>query len=215
MAAEIGDALAARAAELSRELQRRAADAAPSAKVTWIPADRLHLTVRFIGEVDDVRVAAIREALEAPLDIAPFSLTLAGAGAFPTGGAPRVLWAGVATGRDELLLAEREMTLRLASIGVPADQRAYSPHLTLARVREPAGLRSPRLLDGLTDTTLGTVRVTGSPIRFSRTPVRVERAGPLLGEHTREILGELGLADAEALERAGVVASAPARGVAS
>ena len=56
--------------------------------------------------------------------------------------------------------------------------------------------------------TLGTVRVTGSPLRFSRTPLRMERAGPLLGEHTREILGELGRPDADALERAGVVASA-------
>ena len=171
MAAEIGEAVAVRAAELSRELQRRAADAAPSAKVTWIPADRLHLTVRFIGEVDDVRAAAIREALEA---------TLAGAGAFPTGGAPRVLWAGVATGRDELLLAEREITLRLASIGVPADQRAYSPHLTLARVREPAGLRSPRLLDGLTDTTLGTVRIDAITLFHSKLSPKGPTYTPLL-----------------------------------
>ena len=54
---------------------------------------------------------------------------------------------------------------------------------------------------------LGTVRVTGSPVRFSRTPLRMERAGPMLGEHTREILGELGRPDADALERDGVVAS--------
>lgn len=59
--------------------------------------------------------------------------------------------------------------------------------------------------------TIGTVRVTGSPVRFSRTPVRVERAGPLLGEHTREILQELGRPDAEALERDGVVAAPIAR----
>jgi crotonobetainyl-CoA:carnitine CoA-transferase CaiB-like acyl-CoA transferase len=58
---------------------------------------------------------------------------------------------------------------------------------------------------------LGTVRVTGSPVRFSRTPVRVERAGPMLGEHTRQILGELGVRDADALERDGVVASALAK----
>jgi crotonobetainyl-CoA:carnitine CoA-transferase CaiB-like acyl-CoA transferase len=63
----------------------------------------------------------------------------------------------------------------------------------------------------VTHTKLGTVRVTGSPIRFSRTPVRVDRAGPLLGEHTREILGELALPDADALERDGVVASALAK----
>jgi formyl-CoA transferase len=58
---------------------------------------------------------------------------------------------------------------------------------------------------------LGTVRVTGSPVRFSRTPVRLERAGPMLGEHTRQILGELGVRDADALERDGVVASALAK----
>ena len=55
---------------------------------------------------------------------------------------------------------------------------------------------------------IGRLRVTGSPVRFSRTPIRMERAGPLLGEHTREILGELGRPDAAALERDGVVAAA-------
>ncbi|MDE3102421.1 MAG: CoA transferase [Chloroflexota bacterium] len=54
----------------------------------------------------------------------------------------------------------------------------------------------------------GTVSVVGSPIRFSRTPVRMERGGPLLGEHTREILDELGVRDGEALEKAHVVAVA-------
>ena len=54
----------------------------------------------------------------------------------------------------------------------------------------------------------GTVNVVGSPIRFSRTPIRMERGGPLLGEHTREILDELGVSDGEALEKAHVVAVA-------
>lgn len=54
----------------------------------------------------------------------------------------------------------------------------------------------------------GSLNVVGSPLRFSRTPVRMERAGPLLGEHTREILHELGVTDAEALEKAGIVGAA-------
>ena len=58
---------------------------------------------------------------------------------------------------------------------------------------------------------IGTVRATGSPVRFSKTPLRLERAGPLLGEHTVEILDELGIPDADGLERGGVIASARAR----
>lgn len=59
----------------------------------------------------------------------------------------------------------------------------------------------------LEHTTLGRIRATGSPVRPSRTPLRLERAGPLLGEHTDEILAELGITDAGELARAGVVAS--------
>ena len=159
VAAEIGEALAATVAELSRELQRRAGETAPRAKVTWVPADRLHLTVRFIGEVDDARAAAVQEAFGPPLRVAPFDLTLAGAGAFPKGGAPRVLWIGVVSGQDQLIAAERDISARLTRLGIPEEERPYSPHLTLARVREPAGLRTARLLEGLTDRRLGTVRI--------------------------------------------------------
>lgn len=168
VAVEIGEALAARAAELSRTLQRRAGDSAPRARVTWVPPDRLHLTVRFIGEIDDARAAAVGEALEPPLNVAPFDLALAGAGAFPKSGSPRVLWVGVASGREELVAAEREISARLARLGIPEEERPYSPHLTLARVREPAGLRSARLLDGLTDQSLGTVHVDAITLFHSK-----------------------------------------------
>ena len=180
VAVEIGETLAARAAELSRELQRRAADAAPRARVTWVPPDRLHLTVRFIGEMDDARAAAVGEALEPTLNVAPFDLTLAGAGAFPKSGSPRVLWAGVASGREALVAAEREISARLARLGVPEEERPYSPHLTLARVREPAGLRSARLLDGLTDQSLGTVHVDAITLFHSKLSPKGPTYTPLL-----------------------------------
>ena len=180
VAAEIGEALAARAAELSRELQARATDAAQRAKVTWIPAERLHLTVRFIGEVDDGRAPAIRDALELPLGIGAFDLTLAGAGAFPKGGSPRVLWVGVTTGREELLRAEQEVSSRLAALGFPPEERAYSPHLTLARVREPAGLQTTRLLDGLRDKSLGTVRIGAITLFHSKLSPKGPTYTPLL-----------------------------------
>lgn len=159
VAAEIGEALAARAADVSRELQQRAAAMAPRAKVTWVPADRLHLTIRFLGQIDDGRVPAVCEALAPPLAVAAFDLTLAGAGAFPKGGSPRVLWLGVTGGRSEMLAVEREVSARLAPLGIPEEERPYSPHLTLARVREPGSLRSARLLEGLTATQVGTSHI--------------------------------------------------------
>ena len=159
VAAEIGEALAGCAAELIRELQTRTAGAAPRAKVTWIPADRLHLTIRFIGEVDDARAAAIRAALEPPLDVEPFALTRAGTGAFPKSGPPRVLWAGIEAGKADLIEAARDVTSRLATAGIAGDDRPYNPHLTLARVRDAAGLRSTALFEGLEDRRIGTTRV--------------------------------------------------------
>ena len=158
VAVEIGQTLARRAANLSEELERRATAAARRAKVTWIPADRMHLTIRFIGEVDDERASMVRQALEDPLAVAPFSLTLRGAGTFPKSGTPRVVWLGVTEGREPLLRVEREITARLTPLGIPEENRAYSPHLTLARVRDPAGL-TVRLLDGLTDHRIGTTHI--------------------------------------------------------
>lgn len=159
VAAEIGEALAGRASELIHELQQRAVETAPGAKVTWLTRERLHLTIRFIGEVDDARVDAIRDALAPPLAIEPFDLTLAGAGAFPKTGPPRVLWLGVVQGEEALVAAEGEVSTRLAALGIAREQRPYSSHLTLARVREAAGLRASRLFDGIEDWRIGTTRI--------------------------------------------------------
>jgi 2'-5' RNA ligase len=180
VAAEIGDELAGRVATLSSELQRRAADLAPGAKVTWIPADRMHLTIRFIGEVDDDRVAAVREALAPPLAVAPFELTLVGAGSFPRSGTPRVLWVGIDRGREQLQDIEHDVTRRLEGVGIAPEERPYSPHLTLARVREPAGLRSAALLEGLTDRAPGGVRVDAITLFQSKLSPKGPAYTPLL-----------------------------------
>ncbi len=180
VAVEIGETLAARAAELSRELRRRAGDAAPHARITWVPADRLHLTVRFIGEVEDERGEAVSAALQPPLAVNAFDLTLHGAGAFPKSGSPRVLWIGVTGGREPLVAIEREVTSRLTPLGIEEEARAYSPHLTVARLREPAGLRSARLLDGLTDREIGNTRIDAITLFQSKLSPKGPTYTPLL-----------------------------------
>lgn len=180
LAAEIGERLAGRAADLIRDLEKRAADAAPRARLTWLTADRLHITIRFIGEVDDVRAAAIAATLQPPLDAGPFDLMLAGTGAFPKRGPPRVLWAGIEQGKDDLITVEREISSRLTAFGIPPEGRPYSPHLTLARVREAAGLRSTTLLDGMEDRSLGTTRIDAITLFQSRLSPKGPTYVPLL-----------------------------------
>ena len=167
VAVEIESALAERIAEVGDELKRRAIARAPRARITWIPSDRMHLTVRFIGEVEESRVGQVRAALT-PLRSARFELTVRGVGAFPRSGAPRVLWAGITDGVEALAELEREVSERLAGCGIPGEDRPYRPHLTLARVRDAAGLRTGPLIEGLTDHIFGSSQVDAITLFQSR-----------------------------------------------
>jgi len=180
VAVEIGERLSQRVAEVSRELQRRSAEAAPRAKVTWVPPGRMHLTVRFIGEVDAEKAAMVGRAFEGPLAVAPFTLALCGVGTFPRSGTPRVIWVGVTEGHNGLLASETEVTSRLTPLGIPEENRAYSPHLTLARVREAAGLKAAHLLDGLTDRWFGTARIGAITLFQSKLSPKGPTYTPLL-----------------------------------
>jgi 2'-5' RNA ligase len=168
VAVELDPAVAAAAAALAEELRARALRLAPRARITWIPAERLHLTVRFIGNADEAGVRAISDALAAPLQLTAFDMTISGAGSFPRSGKPQVLWAGVTAGRDGLLELEREVSTRLAGAGVAAEDRPHSPHLTLARIREAAGLRAAALLERMESRVVGTTRVAAITLFESR-----------------------------------------------
>ena len=167
-AVEIEPAAVAQAVQLVHEIRTRAARQAPQAKITWTPAERVHLTVQFIGNADGDQVERIQRSLEPPLPVTPFVLTLAGAGAFPPRGAPRVLWAGVTADSGALEALAEAVAGRLAKAGAAREARPFRPHLTLARVREPAGLRTVALLDGLRDRRLGTSRVDAITLFESR-----------------------------------------------
>ncbi len=145
---EIGQAAAA-AGDLVAELRRRCGRLAPRARVTWVAPSRMHVTLAFIGDADDAQVAAVEAVLREPLPVAPFDLGLGRLGAFPVRGAPRVLWVGVAPGGEALVAIERHVRARLASAGLSLEDRAFTPHVTLGRVRQPAGLRPDALFEGL------------------------------------------------------------------
>lgn len=155
------------AREIIDDLRARVARLAPHARITWSAPERIHITVRFIGDADDSRAQAIRSALGPTIDAPVFDLTVEGVGAFPPKGPPRVFWAGLTDGRDGLLEVEHAVSQRLETL-VPAEDRPYAPHLTLARVKEPAGLSRAALFEGLTTRRFGRVHVDAITLFESR-----------------------------------------------
>jgi len=111
----------------------------------WVEADQLHLTVRFIGEVDGALFRAIVAAL-GRVGGAPFDLVLDSLGHFPPRGAPRLLWAGVGRS-DGLVSLRRRVESALAALGIDRDGRKFAPHITLARLQETPPARLGRYLE--------------------------------------------------------------------
>lgn len=111
-------------------------------RIRWVPEANLHLTLKFLGTLPERSLpellarAAARLAREEP-----FSVSLAGAGAFPNARAARVLWIGVSEGAGELARLARKLDAAGRGVGAPRERRPYRAHLTLARLREP--LRVP------------------------------------------------------------------------
>jgi RNA 2',3'-cyclic 3'-phosphodiesterase len=111
----------------------------------WQTRDQLHLTLRFIGEVDGRDATAVDDALSV-IDAPKFSLALKGVGEFG-GKTPHALWAGVRD-KEQISFLQRKIETGLQRAGLPAEPRKYVPHVTLARLRgSPRG----RVMDYLTD----------------------------------------------------------------
>lgn len=122
--------------------------------VKWVQPELMHITLRFLGEVEEQRIPQLQEVMAAAASgIAPFGLAVVGLGAFPERGAPRVLWAGV---RDNGSLATLNHRLEegLRRLGFAPEERPFSPHLTIGRVKDPRGanaLRGPLAAEGASE----------------------------------------------------------------
>jgi 2'-5' RNA ligase len=106
----------------------------------WVRHEGLHLTLRFLGAIPEDRRPAIEGALRAAAaGVDRFPVRLAGSGAFPSPGRPRVLWIGVDEGADRLRELAAAVSRALEPLGYPPGERPFAAHLTLARTD---GLRS-------------------------------------------------------------------------
>jgi len=119
----------------------RAALGPLASQLRWVAADALHLTLRFLGEVIPADVERAADAARvAAAAVSPFSITLAGAGAFPSLREPRVLWIGVADGAALLAALARALEAALVTRGFLPEGRPFQPHLTVARARSAGSL---------------------------------------------------------------------------
>jgi 2'-5' RNA ligase len=114
-----------------------------SRSARWARIEGLHITLKFISETPADKTELIKTALAAIPSRAPMVINFHGLGFFPNERRPRVLWAGVETGREFAELASAVET-SLEPLGIPRDGRAFTPHLTLSRFESPRGLDSLR-----------------------------------------------------------------------
>lgn len=113
---------------------------------SWVAADNLHLTLKFLGEVDEARAVQVGQHL-ASIGVAhrPLTLEVAGAGVFPNFRAPRIVWMGVAPD-SKLELLHHDVERGCEALGFGAEARAFRPHITLGRLKAPPPAHVRRVL---------------------------------------------------------------------
>jgi RNA 2',3'-cyclic 3'-phosphodiesterase len=128
---------------VAAELDRASTDLrAHSPNSKWVAAENCHITLVFLGQIDDEKLPDVARAVEeATRGHAPLTLRFKGGGGFGGSRKPRVLWVGVEGDVDALAAIQKdvEAALVLAPLGVKPEDRAFKPHITLARARNQGG----------------------------------------------------------------------------
>lgn len=124
----------------------RLRDAVPDVTASWTGVDNIHLTLKFFGNVNVDRIPAIsKAAARAVKEFPRFPIEVGQTGVFPKPSRPQVLWIGVNDPSGKLLELQQRLENECAKEGFEKEDRAYRPHLTIARLRKPDGAR--RLAD--------------------------------------------------------------------
>ena len=148
VAIDVGDAVRREVTRVITTLSGKLEAAKTPPKVAWVKPAALHVTIKFIGEVEQPEVERLQALIAPPIEMAPFELTWRGIGTFPSPKHPRALWLGVINGAAPLADLEAEVSRRLAGAqAVELDERAFLPHLTLGRVKMSGeGVDWPKVL---------------------------------------------------------------------
>jgi 2'-5' RNA ligase len=129
------------AVEVSRKLEELLARLRPKARIQWSPPGNLHITTKFIGEWPEERLDELKAALATLPSRAVIPIHIHRLAFFPNPHAPRVLTCGVEGGLEALA---RDTDRATAALGIASEKRAFSPHLTLARIKDSVNLQPLR-----------------------------------------------------------------------
>jgi len=137
--------------------------------VKWVKPEQMHLTLKFLGEVKDQKIAELCNIVDkVAAKYTPFEVDVAKLGCFGKNAA-RVLWVGIGEKNDTLLALQKDIDQALTAVGYPSEQRQFAGHLTLCRIRNPkAGRELTRLSSKYEDLQLGSVFVESVCLYQSR-----------------------------------------------
>ena len=122
---------------IEEQIQASAGPAAQKA-IRWVPTENMHLTIKFLGEVSAGKVQALAHMLRGEASRhSTFSFSVGGLGAFPNLRRPRVIWIGIEA-PGELSNLQKAIEAETQRLGYPAEERPFSPHLTLGRISQNA-----------------------------------------------------------------------------
>jgi len=164
-------------AEVQAELRKSDAD------VGWVRPEGVHLTLKFLGDVEEKKVAELGDALREGLKgETPFILQAKGIGTFPTPRAPRVVWLGVEGEVTRLSALAKTVEEICANLKFPKEDRPFKAHLTLGRVKSPRGRGAlVKMLENFKDADLGEFRADAVSVMKSE----LQRTGAVYTEMRR------------------------------
>ena len=146
IAIKLSDDLKRQIESVQADLKRQASRLGGSDGIAWTRPEGIHLTLKFLGDISEAQVEPLAAMLrKAASQVERFTLEASGVGAFPNSRAPRVIWLGLHGGERDMEALRRlqtELEEGAAELDFPKETRAFTPHLTLARLRDrrPAAL---------------------------------------------------------------------------
>ncbi len=111
------------------------------AQVSWVKSANIHVTLKFLGEVPEDKIQDVFTATDSGCKgVKKFRMGLKGLGGFPNLKKPRVIWVGTSTGEKEITELQKKVEQELEKIGFPKEERSFTPHFTIGRIKIPKGI---------------------------------------------------------------------------